>query len=137
LAGKLYRSGDFKQASEVLEQALKLETAGSSMAYDLALCYEKLGDREKAVHYLDQVRTNPAGAKRKLQLAELETQFSTGEQPLLLKVLIRKRSRASIRCSRTSGPEPRSRTKLEPAKNLQTQHIPRIHLQNAHAAPAS
>ncbi len=83
-AGKLYRSGDFAGAASILERALKLEVSESVMGYDLALSYRQLGNRGKAIYYLDQVRDHTAG-KRRVQLSELETQFSTGEQLLSLK----------------------------------------------------
>ena len=53
-AHKLYEQGQFKPAAEALENALKLGEATAILSYDLALCYERTGDKAASLAYLDQ-----------------------------------------------------------------------------------
>src|ERR1700726_3828362 len=62
-AQKLYDAGKYKEAAQVLEQAWILRTAQPLLAYDLALCYNHLGDRQKAAEYLDQAIAGAGGPK--------------------------------------------------------------------------
>ena len=81
-AQKLYDSGKYADAAKVLEDAWSLQTLRPLLAYDLALCYEQTGDRQKAVDYLDQAITGAGNPKLRSRLSEMRTAFTTGENPL-------------------------------------------------------
>ena len=52
---KLYDSHKYKEAATVLDEGMKLEAFQPILAYDLALCYHELGERKKALEYLNTV----------------------------------------------------------------------------------
>ena len=52
----LAASGDRRGAGEVLEKLLALAKARYVSAYDIAIVYAGLGDRERAFHWLDQAQ---------------------------------------------------------------------------------
>jgi len=53
-AHKLYDQGQFKAAADALENALKLGESTAVLSYDLALCYQRTGETESSLAYLDQ-----------------------------------------------------------------------------------
>jgi tetratricopeptide (TPR) repeat protein len=76
---KLYDSHKFKEAAAALEQAMKLQAFQPVLAYDLALCYHQIGERDKALEYLRQAKAGTADPKQKQKLQQLLTFFTTGE----------------------------------------------------------
>ena len=82
---KLYESRKFKQAAAALDEGLKLQAFQPLLAYDLALCYYQLGDRNKAVEYLGKAKAGTADPKQKQKLLQLVTFFTTGENALSIK----------------------------------------------------
>ena len=56
---KLYEARNYKQAAASLEEGLKLEAYQPVLAYNLALCYHQLGEREKALEYLNRAKPAP------------------------------------------------------------------------------
>src|SRR2546427_103771 len=81
---KLYESRKFKEAAASLDQAMKLQAFQPVLAYDLALCYHQLGERDKALEYLRKAKAGTADPKQKQRLLQLLTFFTTGERGLSL-----------------------------------------------------
>jgi tetratricopeptide (TPR) repeat protein len=82
---KLYEAHNYKQAAASLEEGLKLEAYQPVLAYNLALCYHQLGEREKAFEYLNRAKTGTADPKQKQKLLQSITYFTTKENALSLK----------------------------------------------------
>jgi tetratricopeptide (TPR) repeat protein len=82
---KLYESRKFKEAAKSLDENMKLQAFQSVLAYDLALCYYQLGDRNQALEYLGKARAGTNDPKQKQRLAQLNTYFMTGERAASLK----------------------------------------------------
>ena len=82
---KFYEARNYKQAAASLEEGLKLEAFQPVLAYNLALCYHQLGEREKALEYLVRAKTGTADPKQKQKLLQSVTFFTTSESPLSLK----------------------------------------------------
>jgi tetratricopeptide (TPR) repeat protein len=76
---KLYELRKFKEAAAALEEDLKLQAFQSVFAYDLALCYYQLGERNKALEYLGKAKAGTADPKQKQKLLQLITFIMTGE----------------------------------------------------------
>jgi tetratricopeptide (TPR) repeat protein len=76
---KLYEAHKFKESAAVLDATMKLQAFQPVLAYDLALCYYQLGDRDKAVEYLRKAKAGTADPKQKQKLSQLLTFFTTGE----------------------------------------------------------
>jgi tetratricopeptide (TPR) repeat protein len=81
-ARKLYDSHKFKDAATALEESMKLQSFQGVIAYDLALCYHQLGERSKALEYLQKAKAATADPKQKQKLVQLLTIFTTGESAL-------------------------------------------------------
>jgi tetratricopeptide (TPR) repeat protein len=81
---KLYELHEYKETAAALEESIKLQAYQSVIAYDLALCYYQLGERNKAVEYLRKAKAGTGDPKQKLKLAQLLTFFTTGENGLPL-----------------------------------------------------
>ena len=81
---KLYESRKFKEASNALDEAMKLQAFQPVLAYDLALCYYQLGERGKALEYLGKAKTTTSDPKQKQKLLQLLTFFTTGENGVSL-----------------------------------------------------
>jgi tetratricopeptide (TPR) repeat protein len=81
---KLYELHKYKETAAALEESIKLQAYQSVIAYDLALCYYQLGERDKAVEYLRKAKAGTGDPKQKLKLAQLVTFFTTGENSLPL-----------------------------------------------------
>jgi len=80
-AQKLYDAGKYPDAAKVLEDAWSLQTLRPLLAYDLALCYQQTGDRQKALDYLDQAIAGAGGPKLRSKLMEMRTVLITVEDP--------------------------------------------------------
>jgi tetratricopeptide (TPR) repeat protein len=80
-AEKLYDAGKYSEAGQVLENAWSLQALRPLLAYDLALCYQQTGDRQKAVDYLDQAIAGASNPKLRSRLSEMRTVFTTAENP--------------------------------------------------------
>lgn len=78
-ARKLYEGHKYKEAVSTLEESAKLAGSSSVLSSDFALCYYRLGDRSKALEYLDRAVTETPDPKQKLKLQELMTFIITGE----------------------------------------------------------
>ena len=78
-AQKMYDAGKYKEAAQALEQAWNLQTAQPLLAYDLALCYNQLGERQQAAEYLDQAISGAGGPKIRARLKQTRTSFTTAE----------------------------------------------------------
>ncbi len=78
-AQKLYETGRYKEAAQGLEEALILQTLRPVLAYDLALCYIQLGERQKAVDYLDQAIAGAGSPKLRAKLRQTRSTFITAE----------------------------------------------------------
>ena len=76
---KLYDSHKFKEAAAELEQGMKFQASQPVLAYDLALCYYQLGDRNKALEYLRKAKAGTPDPKQKQKLLQLATFYTTGE----------------------------------------------------------
>ena len=81
---KLYELRKFKQAATALDEAMKLQAFQPVLAYDLALCYHQLGERDKALEYLGKAKSGTADPKQKQKLQQLLTFFTTEEIGLAL-----------------------------------------------------
>jgi tetratricopeptide (TPR) repeat protein len=81
---KLYESHKFKEAATSLDQALKLQAFQPVLAYDLALCYHQLGERDKALEYLGKAKAGTPDPKQKQKLLQMVALFTTGEGGLSL-----------------------------------------------------
>lgn len=82
---KLYEAHNYKQAAASLEEGLKFEAYQSVLAYNLALCYQQLGEREKALEYLLRAKVGTANPKQKQKLLQSITFLTTKETALSLK----------------------------------------------------
>lgn len=80
-AHRLYDAGQFAAAAEKLEKALEIRPASPTAHYNLALCYQKLEDRARAVQHLDQSIGASQNNKERLLLLELRTALLTGAKP--------------------------------------------------------
>jgi tetratricopeptide (TPR) repeat protein len=76
---KLYEAHKYKEASSLLEESTRLGGFEGLLSSNLALCYQQLGDRSKAVEVLDKAITDTPDPKQKLKLQELLTFLTTGE----------------------------------------------------------
>ncbi len=76
---KLYETGKYKEAAQALEEAWNLQTFRPILAYDLALCYYQLGERQRAVDYLDQAIAGAGAPKLRTTLSQTRTTFITAE----------------------------------------------------------
>ncbi len=76
---KLYEKQKYKESADSLEEALKLQALQPVLAYNLALCYHHLGERAKALEYLDKAKAGTPDPKQKQKLAQLATFYTTGE----------------------------------------------------------
>jgi tetratricopeptide (TPR) repeat protein len=81
---KLYEARKFKESAAALDEGMKLQAFQSVLAYNLALCYFHLGDRQKALEYLGKAKVGTADPKQKQKLSQLATYFTTGENGLVL-----------------------------------------------------
>ncbi len=81
---KLYELRKFKEAATALDEGMKLQAFQPVLAYDLALCYYQLGERNKALEYLGRAKAGTADPKQKQKLLQLLTFFTTGENGLLV-----------------------------------------------------
>jgi tetratricopeptide (TPR) repeat protein len=82
---KFYEGGKYKQAAAALEEGLGFEAFQPVIAYDLALCYYQLGEREKALEYLLKAKAGTGDPKQKQKLLQLITFFTTKESGNSLK----------------------------------------------------
>jgi tetratricopeptide (TPR) repeat protein len=90
-ARKSYEAGKYKQAAASLEEGLKFEAFQPVIAYDLALCYYQLGEREKALEYLLKAKAGTGDPKQKQKLLQSITFFTTKESGTSLKDAERQR----------------------------------------------
>jgi tetratricopeptide (TPR) repeat protein len=79
---KLYEARKYKEATASLDEGMKLQAFQSVLAYDLALCYYQLGEREKAFQYLNQAKASTLDPKQRQKLLQLASIFATGETGL-------------------------------------------------------
>jgi tetratricopeptide (TPR) repeat protein len=84
-AHKLYDQAQFKTAADILENALKLGESTAILSYNLALCYQRIGDTASSLAYLDQATSASPDPKQRLKLQQLRSALVTGEQPIALK----------------------------------------------------
>ena len=82
---KFYEVHKYKEAAAALEDGLKLQAFQPVLAYNLALCYQQLGERAKAVEYLRKAEMGTADPKEKQKLLQLMTFITTGESGNTLK----------------------------------------------------
>ena len=61
------------------------------LAYNLALCYQQLGERNQALEYLRKAKAGTADPKQKQKLLQLQTFFTTGENGLTVNDIDRDR----------------------------------------------
>lgn len=78
-ARKLYEQHKYKEAATSLEDTMSLGVNQPVVAYDLALCYYQLGDREQAADYLRKARAGTRDPKQKQRLLQLVAFVVTGE----------------------------------------------------------
>ncbi len=79
-AQKLYEAGKYKEAAQALEEALNLQAFRPVLAYNLALSYNQLGERQKAVDYLDQAIAGTGAPKLRARLSQTRTPSSPRKQ---------------------------------------------------------
>ncbi|HEY6308387.1 MAG TPA: tetratricopeptide repeat protein [Candidatus Angelobacter sp.] len=102
-AHALYDQGRFKEVAETLETALASGDSTAVVAYDLAICYRKLGDSATSLAYLEQAATATPDPKRRLKLKQLRTNFTTGEDVTRLSDGDRERITAANRLTEALG----------------------------------
>jgi tetratricopeptide (TPR) repeat protein len=78
-AQKLYDTGKYKEAALALEEAWNLQTLRPVLAYNLALSYNQIGERQKGVDYLDQAIAGAGAPKLRMRLNQTRTTFITAE----------------------------------------------------------
>src|SRR5437868_11696232 len=76
---KLYEAHKYKEAASTLEESTKLGGSEGVLSSNLALCYQQIGDRSKALEVLDKAITDTPDPKQKVKLQELLTFLTTGE----------------------------------------------------------
>jgi tetratricopeptide (TPR) repeat protein len=76
---KLYDSRKFKEAAGRLDGGMKLQALQPLLSYNLALCYYQLGDRTKALEYLNKSKAGTANPKQREKVSQLLTFIQTGE----------------------------------------------------------
>jgi tetratricopeptide (TPR) repeat protein len=79
-AHQLYDKGEFKQAAATLETAAELGESTAVLSYDLALCYQRMGESASAFAYLDQAAAATPDPKHSLKLKQMRTALVTGEK---------------------------------------------------------
>jgi tetratricopeptide (TPR) repeat protein len=79
---KLYDAHKFQEAVTALDEAMKLQAFQPVLAYNLALCYYQLGNRNQALEYVRKAKAGTADPKQKQKLLQLVTFFTTGENGL-------------------------------------------------------
>ena len=62
---KLYEAHKYKEATAVLDEGMKLEAFQPVLAYDLALCYHQLGERKKALEYLNKAKAGSVDPRQR------------------------------------------------------------------------
>lgn len=102
---KLYESHKFKEAANALDQGMALRAFQPVLAYNLALCYYQLGERTKALEFLQKAKAGTADPKEKQKLLQLLTFFTTGERELSVKDADRDRISRVNRLSESIGLE--------------------------------
>jgi tetratricopeptide (TPR) repeat protein len=100
---KLYDSRKFKETAAALDDSTKLQASQAVLAYDLALCYYQLGERSKALEYLQKAKAGTADPKQKQKLLQLVTFFTTGENGLSVRDSDRDRISRVNRLSESIG----------------------------------
>jgi tetratricopeptide (TPR) repeat protein len=88
---KLYESHKYKEAAALLDEAMKLQAFQPVLAYNLALCYHQLGDRNQALEYLKKSKAGTVDPKQKQRLLQMQTFFTTGENGLAVNDIDRDR----------------------------------------------
>ncbi|HLW54504.1 MAG TPA: tetratricopeptide repeat protein [Candidatus Angelobacter sp.] len=78
-AHSFYDRGQFQQAAEELEKAAALGNSTAAVAFNLALCFQRLNQTAKALAYLEQAAEASPDPRHKLKLKQLATSFTTGE----------------------------------------------------------
>jgi tetratricopeptide (TPR) repeat protein len=78
-ARKLYESHKYKEAAALLDESTKLEAEEATLSYNLALCYQQLGERGNAIDSLEKAVRSTPDPKEKLKLRKLATFFTAGE----------------------------------------------------------
>ena len=78
-AQKFYETGNYKEAALALEEAWNLQTLRPVLAYNLALSYNQIGERQKGVDYLDQAIAGAGTPKLRTRLSQTRTTFITAE----------------------------------------------------------
>jgi tetratricopeptide (TPR) repeat protein len=76
---KSYDARKYKEAAAVLEASMKLQAFQAVLSYNLALCYQQLGERDKAVEYLTKAKGGIIDPKQRQKLLQLMTMLTTGE----------------------------------------------------------
>ena len=97
----------------MLDEGMKLQAFQPVLAYDLALCYYQLGDRDKALEYLGKAKAGTSDPKQKQKLLQLLTFFTTGENGLPLNDSDRDRISRANRLRKASAWKHRWKTKQE------------------------
>jgi tetratricopeptide (TPR) repeat protein len=76
---KLYETGKYKEAAQALEEAWSLQALRPLLAYNLAISYNQIGERQKAVDYMDQAIAGAGAPKVRAKLSQTRTTFITAE----------------------------------------------------------
>ena len=71
-------AGKFSDCAAKLEKGLVTDPSNLALHYDLVLCYQKLGDRDKALQNLDAVVASTRDNKQRADLLELRSSLITG-----------------------------------------------------------
>jgi tetratricopeptide (TPR) repeat protein len=102
---KLYEARKFKEAANSLEEGLKLGAFQTVLAYNLALCYEQVGDRAKALEYMAKAKAGTGDPKEKQRLSQMVTFLTTGEHEQTVKDSEKDRINRVNRLSESIGTE--------------------------------
>lgn len=84
---------------------MKLGAFQPAIAYNLALCYQQVGDRTKALEYMRKAKAGTGDPKEKQRLSQLLTFFTTGEREQAVKDSEKDRINLVNRLSESIGME--------------------------------
>jgi tetratricopeptide (TPR) repeat protein len=102
---KLYEARKFREAATALEEGMKLGAFQTVLAYNLALCYQQVGERAKALEYMAKAKAGTGDPKDKQGFSQLLTFFTTGEREQAVKDSEKDRINRVNRLSESIGTE--------------------------------
>ena len=80
---QLYEARNFKQAAASLEEGMKLQAFQPVLAYNLALCYHQLGEREQGSRISEKRKTRHRRSQAETKVVAVDYIFSPPERAAL------------------------------------------------------